>query len=189
MRDRARRRRRGPGFGQTLFAAAVVLSGLSLLLVRRRALPGPVGPVSLPDEAPWETMEETRVILPPAEYERRDAGFGAVLLGGLGAFVLLLGMLGVALWLYPRSVPDKQIATPLPRFPAPQLQPNPPYDMADLRAQQLGLLQNPYWLDRGRGIVHMPIADAMRDVARRGIPDWPARMEPAEAAPMQATPR
>ena len=196
MRDRARRegRRRGPALGRAALAAVVVLlSGFSVLLLRRRGPPHPVTQIALPDLAPWETMEETRRVLPPADYERHDMRFGALLLGGVGTLAALLGMLGLALWIYPDSVPDKQIATPLPRFPSPQLQPNPPYDLADLRARQLGLLQNAYWLDRQRGVVHMPIADAMRDVARRGIPDWPtgpvpARPEPVKVPPARAAP-
>ena len=30
------------------------------------------------------------------------------------------------------------------------------------------------WIDKAHGIVHIPIADAMRQVAQEGIPGWPA---------------
>jgi hypothetical protein len=30
------------------------------------------------------------------------------------------------------------------------------------------------WVDRGHGVVHIPIEQAMGAVARDGIPNWPA---------------
>jgi hypothetical protein len=29
------------------------------------------------------------------------------------------------------------------------------------------------WIDKDKGIVHIPIDEAMRRIAERGIPDWP----------------
>ena len=83
-------------------------------------------------------------------------------------------MLGFASWLYPGAQTDK-ILLPATNetFPAPRLQPDAAADMARFRAEQLQQLNGAYWLDRERRRVHMPIADAMRDVAARGIPDWP----------------
>ena len=118
--------RRGPGFGQTVFAAVVVLSGLSILLARRPACRrSRSGRSRRPTTRPGRSWRRPGGVLPAAEYERRDMRFGTIFLGGVGTLVTLAGMLGLALWLYPRSVPDKQIATPLPSFPAPRLQAQP----------------------------------------------------------------
>lgn len=113
--------------------------------------------------------------MPPARRERTDVGLramavaGALLLAGLGS------VLGLASWLYPGSRTDKAFVPPNgSEFPAPRLQTDVGADMARFRAEQLQQLDGAYWLDRDRGVVHMPIQDAMRDVAGRGIPDWPA---------------
>ena len=46
-------------------------------------------------------------------------------------------------------------------------------DMERFKQQQMKALNGVYWLDQGHGIVHLPIADAMRKLAEEGIPDWP----------------
>jgi hypothetical protein len=69
---------------------------------------------------------------------------------------------------------DQYVARPLPNFAQPQLQASPRADMDRFRSQQLGALNGVYWLDRAHGVVHLPIADAMRKVAEEGIADWPA---------------
>jgi hypothetical protein len=84
--------------------------------------------------------------------------------------VALLG----ALWMYPGTMTDQYVARPLPNFAQPQLQASPRADMDRFRSQQLGALNGVYWLDRAHGVVHVPIADAMRKVAEEGIADWPA---------------
>jgi hypothetical protein len=33
------------------------------------------------------------------------------------------------------------------------------------------------WVDRTKNVVHMPIDDAMRRIAERGIADWPGKAE------------
>jgi hypothetical protein len=34
------------------------------------------------------------------------------------------------------------------------------------------------WVDQAHGVVHIPIADAMRIVGHEGIPGWPAPEAP-----------
>jgi hypothetical protein len=57
--------------------------------------------------------------------------------------------------------------------PAPELQLNTAADLAKFRDEQQQQLDSYGWVERGKGIAHIPIAQAMQDVAARGIPDFP----------------
>lgn len=57
--------------------------------------------------------------------------------------------------------------------PGPQLQLNTAADLMKFRAQKERELDRYGWVDRGEGIAHIPIAQAMHDVAARGISDFP----------------
>ena len=63
--------------------------------------------------------------------------------------------------------------------PAPNLQQSPAFDMRVMRAEQSAALNETRWIDREANVVQMPIERAMRLIAERGFPDWPA----AEAKP------
>lgn len=112
--------------------------------------------------------------LPPAAHETSDVAFRPMLIAGIAMSAGLLAVLGLALWLYPGSVRDQAIPLPLPGFPEPRLQTDPAGDMAAFQARQRRQLETAYWTSRAAGRVHLPIGQAMQDVARRGIPDWPA---------------
>jgi hypothetical protein len=56
--------------------------------------------------------------------------------------------------------------------PAPALQLNTAADLAKFRAQEEQRLDSYGWVDRGKGLAHIPIAQAMEDVATRGIADF-----------------
>lgn len=113
-------------------------------------------------------------ILSAARSELRDVRFRYVLAGAsFVALALAIVLLG-ALWLFPDTMTDQFVAQPLPRFAEPQLQSSPRFDMDKFRAEQLQQLNGVYWLDRERGIVHLPIDYAMRKVVAEGIPNWPA---------------
>lgn len=113
-------------------------------------------------------------VLPPARHEIRDAPFPLIAAG----FALLIGMIGgiamFVLWLFPTSATDRTIVPPIPAFPAPRLQPDPRFDMQNFYAREMQRLNSVGWVDRAHGQVHIPIAEAMRLLAQRGIPDWPA---------------
>jgi len=112
-------------------------------------------------------------VLPPAQRETRDVGFAPMLIAGLLMLVALGSISLFVLWLYPRSTYDKQFGQSAPKFAEPVLQPNTALDMQHFYAAEMKALNGVGWVDQAQGIVHIPIADAMRDVARTGIPDWP----------------
>jgi hypothetical protein len=80
------------------------------------------------------------------------------------------------------------------RAPEPRLQEHPFEDVAKLRAADQPLLEGYGWVDEKAGTVRIPIDEAMKIVARRGLPTReqpaPAAVEPATpaAAPEPATP-
>jgi hypothetical protein len=118
-------------------------------------------------------MVEPETFIPNARHEHSDIGAGfiwaatASMLGLLLACALLVG------WLYPSSLSDTALQRPLPVFPAPLLQADPGADMRAFRAKQMQQLDSTGWMDPERQVLHIPIADAIRIVAREGVPGWP----------------
>jgi hypothetical protein len=117
-------------------------------------------------------MAET-VHNPETRFERSDVPLKLVayLGAGLAAALLLFPLL--VLVLLPGSVRDTPTA-PSALPPAPPLQTQPETDLAIHRAAEEEHLSSWGWVDRARGVVHMPIEEAMRRTAAAGIPDWPA---------------
>jgi len=74
----------------------------------------------------------------------------------------------------PLLVGEKPPATPVARFPQPQLQSNAAADLVQIQAAEEEKLDTYGWVDRNAGITRMPIEQAMRLVAQRGVPVWPA---------------
>lgn len=111
--------------------------------------------------------------LPPAQYEPTDVTFRFLAAGaGVVLVTILLCAVGV-MWLYPTAVQDHRLTSTPPVYPAPRLQTDPAADLQRFTAQELLRLNSVGWLDKSRGIAHIPIDDAMRRVAAQGIADWP----------------
>ncbi len=125
-----------------------------------------------------------RIAIPRARRETRDIGGRFI----LGAFLLLVGSIGtvglVCWWLFPRAPHAALVPYPVPAYPTPQLQADPHEDMVRFYRQEIDRLNSLGWVDRAKGIVHIPIDQAMRQVGSKGIPGWPA----GQAAPGGGTP-
>ena len=117
--------------------------------------------------------------LPPARREARDISHRVLGLGLLGVLLVLAMLTGLIFWMFPEALRDQSDIKPVPDFPAPRLQPSPPADLKTFLQQQIGWLNSAGWVDRKAGRVHIPITDAMRKIASRGIADWP-RTAPTE---------
>ncbi len=93
----------------------------------------------------------------------------AILAAGLAGF-MLVAVIAIRI-----GAPDAlRGAGPEPHpTAAPRLQSDPKGDYAAYRDQQTQLLRSYGWIDRARGIVRLPIEQAMHDVATSGIKDWP----------------
>ena len=66
------------------------------------------------------------------------------------------------------------------RPPAPRLQARPEAELAEFRAQEDAILGSYAWVEKDRGIVRIPIDEAVRIVAERGLPTFPASSDDPE---------
>lgn len=66
------------------------------------------------------------------------------------------------------------------RAPEPRLQVRPFEDVAKMRAADRPFLEEYGWVDEKAGTVHIPVDEALKIVARRGLP---ARPQPAPPSP------
>jgi hypothetical protein len=123
-------------------------------------------------------MAEHETVLPPARYEHQDVVFRYMVIGFAGTFAAILLNLLLVMWLYPSIAVDKRLAGPLPAYPQPRLQSDPAADMRKFLHSELNRLNSAGWVDRGHGIAHIPIKDAMQRIAQQGIPDWPKEPPP-----------
>jgi hypothetical protein len=90
----------------------------------------------------------------------------------LALVVTLAACVLASVWLAGRYARDyaRPRATPpdaLPISAGVPMQPDPGGDLARFRAQKEALLEGYRWLDRDKGVVQIPIEDAMRIVAQR----------------------
>ena len=100
----------------------------------------------------------------------------ALVLGFVGFATLLSG--GLAIY-YRRIVGGEKLVTTLQDFPAPRLQPNPARDWSNFHAAQVRALESYDWVDRSKGLVHVPIERAMALVIARGTQAY----DPADGTP------
>jgi len=118
-------------------------------------------------------MREREELIPVARHEPTDIGERFVWWAAASMLGLLAACALVTWLLYPRATLDRTLELPLPVYPAPRLQANPAADLRAFRARELERLNGTGWIDKTHGIVHIPIEDAMRSVAKQGIADWP----------------
>jgi hypothetical protein len=107
---------------------------------------------------------------------------------GLTLAVVIVACLIVAAWLFgffaarraQEDVPPSPLAQVEPP-PGPVLQVKAPNDLARLRAEEDAILSTYGWVDRGTGVVRIPIDRAMHLLAERGLPAPGGKNQPAKA--------
>jgi hypothetical protein len=109
---------------------------------------------------------------PGTAYEPADWPLGPVGLIYVGVFVFLVICPLVLMWAYPQTLSDVSRAVVV-QPPAPRLQLDPAQELAKFRAEQASRLNTYYWVDKQKGIVHIPIRQAMQDLVKQGIPGFP----------------
>jgi hypothetical protein len=62
----------------------------------------------------------------------------------------------------------------------PRLQVKPELDIGAFRAQEDAVLASYAWVDKERGVARIPVVEAMRLVAERGLPVFPQTQDDAE---------
>jgi len=73
---------------------------------------------------------------------------------------------------YPNSLPDVSRALRIDP-PGPRLQTNTEADLRRFRQEEDTQLKGYHWVDKQKGIVRIPIAEAMQKLARAGIDGFP----------------
>jgi hypothetical protein len=121
---------------------------------------------------------------PQVSFERRDVNIVQITGFGIGLLVAFMVSV-VAMWVlfdyfYARenkenpAVPHMMEAekTPLPPadFPAPRLQAEPVQDLAKMHENEDALLTSYGWVDQSKGVVHIPIGQAIDILAQKGLP-------------------
>jgi hypothetical protein len=104
-------------------------------------------------------------------HEKRDADFRKLMLTGIGLFGLMVFGLLFSWWIYEifsarTSSPGSPAETFVVREahsmpPAPRLQPRPHEELAALRKIEDSILTSYGWVDKEKGIGHIPIERAM----------------------------
>jgi hypothetical protein len=115
-------------------------------------------------------------IRPEAEQSRKDVNVGALykfLLGmGVVCALVLVGMWVEFAYLDSASKAEDPQLSPLAVKPdqppaAPALQTNEPEDLLKVRNEEDGILHSYAWVDKNKGIVRIPVEEAMNKVAQQ----------------------
>jgi hypothetical protein len=89
---------------------------------------------------------------------------GLLALLAISAFVLILA--------YPNTLSDVSRELRIDP-PGPRLQTDEQGNMRQFRADEEKRLNTYYWIDKPKGLVHVPIEQAMKRLVATGIPDFP----------------
>jgi hypothetical protein len=124
--------------------------------------------------------EPTRPGAPEVDFERSDVDAGALLRFGfwlVGATVAVVLLLWRLYFVFVAEEAARQPPPPVMRAdplamapPAPHLQEGPARDLALFRAEEERTLASYGWVDEQKGIARIPIEEAMRILAERGLP-------------------
>jgi hypothetical protein len=125
---------------------------------------------------------------PTVRHEHADVNIWAVGRFGIALVFLCILSLGLLFGLFKYfessvggSLPDLNVdARRLP--PQPQLQKAPIQDLQEMRAAEDQLLNSYGWVDQSKGIVRVPINQAIDMLAKRGLPARPQTDAPSAAA-------
>lgn len=118
---------------------------------------------------------------PTTHAEGSDINSKAIWIAGIG---VLLGLWAIVVALYPLFTyfkyertggkdPAKVLVWAPPLPPLPQNINHPFQNLQEFRARENFRLNTYQWVDRGKGIVSIPIARAIQIVAQRGVPPSP----------------
>jgi hypothetical protein len=109
---------------------------------------------------------------PETAYEPSDWRVSAIAIV-MAMLLVLIAVAILALRLgFDTAVSDVQRSLTV-AMPQPALQTDPPNDLAQLRAREEQLLNTYYWVDKQKGVVHIPIAEAMKQIVARGLDGFP----------------
>lgn len=105
------------------------------------------------------------------DFEPSDWRIGPVFLVFASALLLLAVSAFAMFAAYPKALPDVSRALRIAP-PGPLLQTNAQADLAHFRAGEDRRLNSYYWIDKQKGVVHIPIEQAMRKLVDSGSPGF-----------------
>jgi hypothetical protein len=113
---------------------------------------------------------------PNTAFEPSDWSLGPVAFIYVGILVLLVTSCFVLIAAFPSALPDVDRTLRIAP-PGPPLQTNPQAELQRFRAEEEKWLNTYRWIDKENGIVHIPIDEAMKKLARTGAPGFPGRQQ------------
>jgi hypothetical protein len=129
---------------------------------------------------------------PDLDYERTDVDASRV--ASVGAVIAVVSVISCVVvlvlfnLLFDRARRQDPPNPPLARHeqgrtpPEPRLQVLPLKDVRELRAEEQAVLHGAAWVDQKAGIAQIPIEEAMKIVAEKGLPRWAPVPSPSPAA-------
>lgn len=128
---------------------------------------------------PARNPDVDAVAHPEVQFEDSDISGRGIALAGIGLLIIIwiivLLLHFVFTWfanyraaVSPPASPFAKELNSLP--PSPRLQASPRIDLKDLRVYEETELHKYKWVDRSKGIVTIPIDQAMQQIASKGIP-------------------
>jgi hypothetical protein len=116
---------------------------------------------------------------PTVAFEPTDWSLKPVAAIYVGLLVLIVICAFVLIAAYPTSLPDvnRQLSI---APPGPRLQTNAARNLQDFRAEEEKRLNGYSWVDRSKGVVRIPIEQAMKKLVTTGIPDFPKAQQQAQ---------
>jgi hypothetical protein len=109
---------------------------------------------------------------PDTAYEQSDWLLGMIGLVLAATLILLVISPLVMIVAFPITLADVSRALTV-KPPQPRLQTDSSADPAKFRTDEDKRLNSYYWIDKKKGIVHIPIEQAMKQVAAEGIDGFP----------------
>ena len=105
-------------------------------------------------------------------HERSDASAALILALAAGVAVTVIVSVAILSVSYPSAV-NAPSRGPAALPPQPRLLIDEPAHLRHLEDAQKERLDTYGWVDRSRGIVRIPIVEAMKRAAAKGFADWP----------------
>ena len=129
-------------------------------------------------------MDETKQPhTPQIRHETTDVDVWAVGKFAIGQVIVCVVSIGLLFGLLKffqsrEETPVANTVEPVKLFPEPQLQKTPVPDLKAIRAEEDKVLNGYAWVDQPKGVVRIPVAQAIEVLAKRGLP---SRVVPAES--------
>jgi hypothetical protein len=154
---------------QRLAWSVTALGGVLSLVLWRTLAPRSRRPATEPVVAGTaeHQQDESRPAFEPTDWTLWP--LAAVYVGVVALLVISCFVLMAA---YPSAVPDVRRTLRIAP-PGPRLQTNAEADLRQFRAEEEKRLNTYYWVDKQKGVVHIPIREAMKNLARSGIGGFP----------------